>query len=453
MERDTGLRWTVAERAGGSRLQLRSLRTRVTLGAVVVLALALGVGAYAFSAALSHSLRVDAENAAEVRVEALAAEVERDGPAVILRLDDEAAHLVDKDGTVVAKSEDAEDATLPIREEPLEVTVDDEPALVVSEDLDDGWYVVLAYSLEVDEQVGGTVSRLLLLAIPLLLALVGVTIWLVVGRALAPVSRIREEVDAIGADRLDSRVPEPDSGDEISLLAKTMNRMLGRLDESQQAQRRFVSDASHELRSPLATLRQHAELAHAHPDVTSTGELADVVLGEGARLQSIVEAMLLLARLDEGAPRGLAAVDLDDLVIAEVGRLRSTVARDKSVEGTDIGAARVQGDARLLGQLVRNLADNAARHAAGRIALGVTEVAGQAVLTVDDDGEGIPESERDRVLERFVRLDEARARDAGGSGLGLAIVRAIARAHEGEVRIETSPWGGARIVVTLPSAS
>lgn len=443
----------MAERAGGSRLQLRSLRARVTFGAVVVLALALGLGAYAFSSALSHSLRVDAENAAEVRVEAIAAEVERDGPAVIIRLDDEAAHLIDKDGTVVAKSEDAEDVTLAVREDPFEVTVDDDPALVVSEDLEDGRYVVLAYSLEVDEQVGGLVSRLLLLAIPVLLALVGLTIWFVVGRALAPVTRIREEVDAIGADRLDSRVPEPDSGDEISLLAKTMNRMLARLDESQQAQRRFVSDASHELRSPLATLRQHAELAHAHPEVTSTGELADVVLGEGARLQSMVEAMLLLARLDEGAPRGLAAVDLDDLVITELSRLRATVARDKSVDGTAVGAARVSGDARLLGQLVRNLADNAARHARGRIALGVAELGEQAVLTVDDDGAGIPESDRERVFERFVRLDEARAREAGGSGLGLAIVRAIARAHGGDVRIETSPWGGARITVTLPAAS
>lgn len=443
----------VAERARGSRPQLRTLRARVTLGAVVVVALALGLGAFAFSSALSHSLRADAENSAEMRVEALADEVERDGPEAITRLDDEAVQLVDKDGIVVAESEEAEEATLPIRDEPTETTVDDEPALVVSEDLDDGRIVVLAYSLEVDEQVGGTVSKLLLLAIPLILAVVGLTIWLVVGRALAPVARIRSQVDAIGADRLGDRVVEPDSGDEIALLAATMNRMLTRLEDSQQAQRRFVSDASHELRSPLATLRQHAELAQSHPEVTSSGELADVVLSEGARLQAIVEAMLLLARLDEGAPRGMAPVDLDDLVIAEAARLRATVARGLAVDGTAIGAARVFADERLLGQLVRNLADNAVRHAAGRIGLGVAQVNAMAVLTVDDDGSGVPEAERDRVFERFVRLDEARAREAGGSGLGLAIVSAIARAHGGEVRVGASTLGGARFTVTLPATS
>lgn len=434
------------------RLRPRSLRARVTLGAVVVVAIALGLGAYAFNSALSHSVRADAENSAEIRVEALAVDVARDGAEVITRLDDEAAVLVDRGGDVVAASEDVGDAELPVRDDPYEAVVDDEPTLVVSEDLDDGSHVVLAYSFEVGEQVGGTVAKLLVLAIPLLVALVGATIWVVVGRALAPVSRIREEVDAIHGEVLDRRVAEPDSGDEIGLLATTMNRMLARLHDSQLAQRRFVSDASHELRSPLATLRQHAELAQAHPDVTSAGELADVVLGEGTRLQAIVESMLLLARLDEGAPRGQDAVDLDDLVLTELKRLRSTV-DDLSVDGAAIGPARVVGDSRLLAQLVRNLADNAARHAAGRVALGVAETAGQAVLTVEDDGAGIPESERDRVFERFVRLDEARAREAGGSGLGLAIVRAIARAHSGDVRIDTSPLGGARFTVTFPVAS
>ena len=121
-----------------------------------------------------------------------------------------------------------------------------------------------------------------------------------------------------------------------------------------QPQRRFVSDASHELRSPLATLRQHAELAQTHPDASTDGELADVVIGEGARLQAIVEAMLLLARLDEGAPRGLTPVDLDDLVITEVSRLRNTTARELEVDSTAIGAARVSGDQRLLGQRSHN---------------------------------------------------------------------------------------------------
>lgn len=284
--RATGSRQTAAERV--RRLIPTSLRARVTLGAVVIVALALGVGAYAFSAALSHSLRADAENAAEIRVEALAAEVEREGPEAITALDDEVANLIDADGRLLASSEEADGARLPVTDDPAEATVDDEQVLVVSEDLDDGRTVVLGYSLEVDEQVGGTVGKLLLLAIPALLALVAATVWLVVGRALAPVARIRRDVEAIGADRLSRRVEQPQSGDEIARLARTMNGMLARLEASQQAQRRFVSDASHELRSPLATLRQHAELATSHPGATSTSELADVVLGEGARLQSIV---------------------------------------------------------------------------------------------------------------------------------------------------------------------
>ncbi|MBC7633254.1 MAG: HAMP domain-containing protein [Flavobacterium sp.] len=427
------------------------MRARVTLGGVVVVAIALGLGALAFSVSLDHSLRASAENAAELRVKALAEEVQRQGPDVITRLGDEAARLVSADGSELASSEDAAAARLPVREDPVVAVVDDEHVLVVSEDLDDGREVVLAYSLEVDDDVSGTVGRLLVLAIPALLALFGLTIWLVVGRALAPVARIRGEVDAIGADRLDRRVPESGSGDEIALLVGTMNRMLARLDDSQQAQRRFVSDASHELRSPLATLRQHAELVHAHPEVTSAEELSTVVIEEGARLQTIVEAMLLLARLDEGAPRRTDPVDLDDLAISELTRLRSTTGHGMEVDGTAIGPARVSGDSRLLGQLVRNLANNAARHASGRIALGTWTDEAWVFLTVDDDGTGIPEDQRDRVFERFVRLDEARAREAGGSGLGLAIVRAIARAHGGEVLIETSPRGGARFTVTLPT--
>ncbi|MCL3819053.1 sensor histidine kinase [Aeromicrobium wangtongii] len=442
----------MAELGRGLAIRPRSLRARVTIGAVVVVAVALALGAIAFRSALAHSLRADAENSAEIRVQALAEEVMRQGPEVITRLGDEAAQLVDADGTVLAQSEEAEGETLPRREDPTEVVVDDEPALVVSEDLDDGREILLAFSIEDDEQVSGAVGRLLLVAIPVLVALVAATVRFVVGRALAPVSRIRQEVDAIGADRLDRRVPEGGSGDEIARLAGTMNRMLARLDDSQQAQRRFVSDASHELRSPLATLRQHAELARSHPEVTSAEELSDVVLEEGRRMQAIVEAMLLLARLDEGAPRGAEPVDLDDLVIAEATRVRTTSPRIL-VDGSAIGAARVAGDARLLGQLIRNLVDNAVRHAAGRVALGVAEVDGTAVLTIDDDGAGIPEAEWERVFERFVRLDEARAREAGGSGLGLAIVRAIARAHDGQVHVEASPSGGARFVVTLPAAA
>jgi signal transduction histidine kinase len=285
-----------------------------------------------------------------------------------------------------------------------------------------------------------------------LLVVVALLTWLVVGRALRPVDTIRREVDAIGPAELDRRVAEPPTDDEVGRLARTMNRMLARLDGAARAQRRFVSDASHELRSPLASIRQHAEVARAHPDRLGDGELAEVVLAEGARLQDLVEQLLLLTRLDEGGfalARG--PVDVDDLVLADARRLRDAGA--VAVDTAGVTAARLDGDERMLARLTRNLSDNAARHATSRIALGLLVDGDRVELTVDDDGSGIPESDRERVFERFVRLDEGRARDAGGSGLGLAIVAEIARAHGGSVRVTESPLGGARFVVELPTAS
>jgi signal transduction histidine kinase len=330
------------------------------------------------------------------------------------------------------------------------VPYDDERVLVVQEELDDGGRVLVGVPVEDDESTLATVAALLAIAVPVVIGLVAMVTWWVVGRALAPVSRIRAEVDGITGDRLDVRVVVPPSGDEIAALAGTMNRMLDRLDDSATAQRRFVADASHELRSPLATIRQHAELARAHPDATSIDDLAAVVHEEGLRMQELVDAMLLLARLAEHAPPRRRPVDLDDLALAEAGRLR---AAGVTVVATDIQAARVLGDERLLGRLIRNLADNAARHARGTVSISVGEHRGEALLTIDDDGSGVPAADRERIFERFVRLDEARTRDAGGSGLGLAIVRAIAQAEGGSVRVEDSPLGGARFVVTLPAAS
>jgi signal transduction histidine kinase len=167
-------------------------------------------------------------------------------------------------------------------------------------------------------------------------------------------------------------------------------------------------------------------------------------------MQELVDALLLLTRLDESPVTHQEAVDLDDLAFAEITRLRAGGA---AVDGSGVHAARVRGDVRLLSRLVRNLADNAARHARSAVAIAVLERDGQVLLTVDDDGPGVPAAERERVFERFVRLDEARARDAGGSGLGLAIVRAIAEAEGGSVGVEDSPLGGARFSVVLPAAS
>jgi len=427
------------------------VRGRTTLGATVVVAVALLIGAFSFYGVLSASIHGSTERAAEQRLEELTERTDGPGGKGIDALDDEILQIIGADGSVRAASEDAREklgsTPLPVDDDPQTTTVDGETVLVVSEDIERDQTLVLAVSMEDDDETLATVATLLAIALPLLLLLVAVTTWSVVGRALRPVELIREEVDGITAERLHQRVPVPETADEIAALATTMNGMLDRLDAAATAQRRFVSDASHELRSPLATIRQHAELAQAHPDVTSIGELAEVVSEEGLRLQGIVESLLLLARLDEGASTHDEAVDLDDIALGEVRRLR---AAGIDVDGSGIHAARVHGDPRLLGQLVRNLADNAVRHSRGRVAIGVTPSDGYVFVTIEDDGTGVPAEERERIFERFVRLDEARSRDAGGSGLGLAIARGIAASGHGTLTVDDSRWGGARFVLTLP---
>ncbi|WP_314098208.1 HAMP domain-containing sensor histidine kinase [Microbacterium foliorum] len=429
----------------------RSVRARTTLGATLVVAVALLIGAFSFYGILSSSIHASAERAAEQRLDELTERLDGPGGRGIDTLDDEIVQIIAPDGSVRAASEDALDdlgsTALPIVDGASTRTIDRTPMLIVSDDLHGDETLVLAVPIEDAVETLSTVAILLAVAVPLLLVLVAVTTWLVVGRALRPVTRIRREVDGITAEHLHRRVEVPPSSDEIAALATTMNRMLDRLDASATAQRRFVSDASHELRSPLATIRQHAELAQAHPATTSIDELAEVVSDEGLRLQGIVESLLLLARLDEGAGTHDEAVDLDDVALGEVRRLRS---RGVDVDGTGIAAARVVGDPRLLGQLLRNLADNAARHSAGRVAISVIPQGSWVFVTIEDDGAGVPESERERIFERFVRLDEARSRDAGGSGLGLAIVRGIATAGGGTVSVDASRWDGARFVVALP---
>lgn len=436
---------------------LRSLRARTTLSATIVVGLALAIGALVFYGALSASLDATALSTAQSRAEALVSRLDGDGPGPPQRPgsllqaagDDELAQVVDeRSGAVVATTDDAEGIRLPVSDDPVTTRIDGERVLVVSEEERDQ-RVVVGVSLQPNDDTLRTVGILLVAAVPLLTIVVAVTTWLVVGRALRPVERIRTEVAAITGDRLDRRVPVPDSHDEIAALAGTMNGMLDRLDAASRAQRRFVSDASHELRSPLATIRQHAETAAAHPETTSVLELAGIVSDEGLRLQGLVEALLLLARLDEGAPMRREEVDLDDLALAEAARLR---AGGTEVDTSAVGAARVAGDPRLLAQVMRNLVDNAARHARSRVAIGVVQHAGAAVVTVQDDGAGIPEADRARVFDRFVRLDDARARDAGGSGLGLAIVRGIVEAADGSIHVDAAPGGGARFTVVLPAS-
>ncbi|HLH29157.1 MAG TPA: ATP-binding protein, partial [Acidimicrobiales bacterium] len=286
----------------------------------------------------------------------------------------------------------------------------------------------------------------------LLLVLLGVTglvAWLLVARALEPVERIRSQVASISGGDLDQRVEEPPVDDEVGRLARTMNAMLARIEASAERQSQFVADASHELRSPLASLLAELEVARRHPESTDWPAVADSALEDGARLQRIVDDLLLLARSDEGHLHArLRPVDLDELAIAEGEELRG---RGRvRVDLHRVGAARVHGDADLLRRLLRNLAENAERHAESVVGLEVAAGDGWAELAVTDDGPGIPPERREWVFERFARLDGGRSRQGGGTGLGLSIVREIARAHHGDVRVSDTA-ASTRLVVRLPA--
>jgi signal transduction histidine kinase len=439
--------------------RFKTIRAGTTAAATIIVGLALVAGAAALITALRHSLIDEVEEAGRAQAVSIARQLESGRPTRLSMTgsdDEQLVQVLAPDGSVVTSSPNVAGKPAVAQLRPGETRhvvtpLDDDEFAVAAEGslTPEGPRTVLVGRALVDVfDAIAVVTRLLVIALPVLLVVVALTTWFAVGRALAPVEAIRHEVDEISSAELHRRVPQPNVDDEIGRLAATMNRMLARLEQSRNSQRRFVSDASHELRSPLTTLREHSEVALAHPEGTSAEELAGVVLAEEMRMQRLVEDMLLLARADEHAVPQRVPVDLDDLVFEEARRLRSTT--ELLVDTSGVGAARVLGDADGLRRVVRNLADNAARHTSSRIDFSLFEQDGEAQFTVDDDGPGIPESERERVLERFVRLDEARSRDQGGSGLGLAIVDEVVRAHGGSLFIGPSPEGGAHIAITFP---
>lgn len=450
--------------AEASRRRVR-IRARITTVAVGVVAVALLAGAVVFWLTLRTSLLGQLEAAAQQDAVAWAEQVDDseldggdDGTTGVEALpdvdDDRFWQVISRDSGAVVAASDMAEGLAPLADRdgaaPALIDIAGRGVFAVAAESDGGdWVVVAGRSTAAADATLLSVGILLAVSVPVIAALVGVTTWIAVGRALAPVERLRRQVDAVTASDLSRRVDEPGTNDEIDSLAVTMNGMLERLDHAQQAQRRFISDASHELKSPLAVLRQYGEVAQAHPERVSPRELTETVLSEGARLERLVQGMLVLARADEDALVVTRAdLDVDDILFAEATRLRSTTALE--VDASGVGPARVRADAGLIRQAVRNLVDNAARHARSRIALSCAVDGAGITVRVDDDGPGVAASDRERVFERFVRLDEARSRDAGGSGLGLAIVREIARRHGGTARIDDSPLGGARAEFRLP---
>lgn len=312
--------------------------------------------------------------------------------------------------------------------------------------------VIVATPTDGIDRTVDRVRAALWFAVPLTMLLTGLATWLLAGRALRPVRIITERTSQIRSSTLSDRVPVPAGHDEISGLASEMNTMLDRVQREDTRRRQFVADASHELRSPIAAIRTQAEAALAAPSDTDAAELAAGVLAEAERMGVLVDDLLSLARHDEAlAPPG-SVVDLDDVVLDEARRPRRV-----PVDTRKVSAGRVRCRPDELARVVTHLLDNAARHAATSVAVSLTTITGDdehevVKLTVDDDGPGVPTDDRERIFERFVRLDDARERDRGGAGLGLAVVATVARSCGGEVSVTDSELGGARFTLTLPAA-
>ncbi|HZM77532.1 MAG TPA: ATP-binding protein [Candidatus Limnocylindrales bacterium] len=309
---------------------------------------------------------------------------------------------------------------------------------------------VLVSPIDATEAVASADS-FLRVGVPLAVLFVAGIAWIVTGRALRPVERIRARLAEVSASQLHERVPVPRTGDELAHLARTMNATLDRLEEAVAKQQRFVADAAHELRSPLASLRNTFEVTIAYPDDADITGLAILGLRHTTRLQALTDDLLLLARLDPATAPCHQVVDLAALAEEQVAeRLYLHPDGPKFVAQTT-GEATVAGDEAQLARLLRNLLDNAARHARTTVTVTTqTDQQSQTILTVADDGPGIPIADRERVFQRFTRLDHARSRDTGGTGLGLAIARDIATRHRGTLTVADSPHG-AKLILRLPA--
>jgi signal transduction histidine kinase len=435
-----------------------SVRVRVTVLATLLVAVVLVVGALLLTSAVESRLVNDRERAATAAVGATIDQVEAGVPlgAIVHSTFDQQAGvgIFNASGAAVGG-----EFSLPIKTitvlppgsaprsdqlifinggpAPEDVAYDAAPVAVAG----GNFFVVGMASLSEVRRSVRTLWSGLRLGIPLVVLAVALVAWFLAGRALRPVEAMRREVESISATTLQRRVRQPRSRDEVARLARTMNSMLERLQTSRDHERQFLSDASHELRSPLASMRAQLETG------TWPGS-ADGVKAEATRLSHIVDDMMDLAKAEEASPPS-NETDLDEVVVEEVAAIAPN--SQIAIDTTGVNAARLVGDKQALARMIRNLVENATRHASRRVDVSLTNLDGVVTLTVDDDGEGVAEDDRERVFERFTRTDSSRSRHTGGVGLGLAVVRATAHRHGGDVRCETAPSGGARFVVTFPA--
>ncbi len=450
------------------RVQSATIRVKMASAATIVVAIALLVTALLFLFLLQRALQNNVSNSARSRVEEVALLTQKTELPFDLPDSGEkgaVVQVVNGSGKTVAASAQviagSRLSTLnPVLGDFLEESRSDLP--ITGDQKDDPFHVVafgaqtprgritayVALSLDgVYETVAAT-KKTLQISFPILLFIVAIASWFFVGAALRPVDTMQRKVSEIGDGDLSLRIPEPPVDDEIGRLARSMNLMLARLEGSSDRQRRFVADASHELQSPLAASLADLEVALAHPASAQWETLAESLVDDNRRMTRLVSDLLFLAKSDSGVKLArFTAVDLDDIVRTEALRLqpRSPV----RIDLTSVAPVEVRGNADQLARVVQNLLENASRYAASEILVEVREGEGFASLVVQDDGPGIDVAERDRVFDRFARLDDSRSRHSGGSGLGLSIAREILDGHGGTVGIEQS-LAGARFVVRLP---
>lgn len=450
---------TVAERGwqrGSVRFQVTGLATAIVAAVLVAVGIALVVVQHnSLTAALDDSLRRRADDLATVIAASIPATLAGTG-------DDDAAQVVTPDGVVLVASSNL-GGSGPIGPDPgsrelvgeQSIEAADDQFRVLSRSVQSPEGRVVLHLAAAADDVSDSVAVLrnsLLVAIPTAVVLLAMVVWWLVGRALQPVEAIRAEVASIDQRDLAKRVPVPETGDEISRLATTMNLMLDRIESGVVGLQRFVADASHELRSPLTRIRSELEVDLANQTDSDFVATHRSVLEEAVALERLVDDLLYLARTDAGRQTMRSeAVDLDDIVLGEVERLRGTTSIVLDVSG--VSAGQVDGDRSQIMRAVRNIADNAVTHAATSVTFELREEGRDVLLLVADDGPGIPPSERERVFERFTRTDEGRSRDDGGTGLGLAIVRDVINRHGGTVGVDSDYALGARLAIRLPIAS
>jgi signal transduction histidine kinase len=439
------------------------MRFRITAIAVVVSGIVLTLTAVGVVLVMRSRLwdNVDASLAQRADQIEAAAIANPDGPLPNSGDEERFAQVLDSNGEVLQATDNVDGLGAlvdpPSGDRALStlsgLPIDEDEFRVLARRFEGDRFVVVGESADDISEAVRSLILALGFTIPIAIAALGGMVWWLVGRTLRPVDRMRREVDAIGPGELDSRVAAPGTGDEIDELARTMNAMLARLDESAARQRRFVSDASHELRTPLARIRSTLEVELTQPadqrsvpalELTCRSALDDVV-----RMQDLVDDLLRIAQHDARQVADVAElVDLDVIVDEEVRAVRRLT--PIQIDMTGVSGATVRGVPSELARVVRNLLTNAVRHARQRVVVRLDE-RDEVVLTVDDDGPGIPPAERERVFERFVRLDAARAAVDGGSGLGLSIARDVVSGHGGRISIGEAPIAGARITVVLPT--